>query len=594
MSCILEIYFLYRFVILVLYSPVVLFFVQGKNPIITPYAAFTPHKPLAITRKTAYVAQHTDITAYILHMQELNFLQESVHEKIVLLNLTKDDFPAYHVLTKQVHATVEKSAVTLMNALQSLSHEDSCLDQVKRPKREVDLVRYQGIFPGVGRALSWLTGTLTSEAAAYINKNAHNINMLKNSQIHMIKVVNNTAVVAKKNKDQIYALKMQLAKMGNALQQQISKIQAVNYAITTVQQLLVSSQAFHDIVNDLVYSWQFSSTGVLGQKTLDEDLWKFIWEALDAPTKAYKDIKHIVKHASDISLEACHVHTFLYINIPLLSMDKHTAYKTSVFPVFHDAHYVILDSFAHLVMWDNEKSYEYTEDEAKKCKELKNVLICNPPQNILPLTNSCMFSLAKNLSKKCKVVPTVEVENKFEFQDNFLTYFVKHNSSQLITEVCPGGHSRTSEIMNSGIIKLPHKCKLLVNGLMYENKLSHNTYQTYNRTPTFFAPIFQFKIPPQTTYTTPSPDTGRADAVFEEGQQNLAIASDILGNFEIAPDHLVIASISFTTMLVLALVAIIVLYCIVCGPMAGCIRCPRARTPRTPSTRVHRNSLTEA
>ena len=176
--------------------------------------------------------------------------------------------------------------------------------------------------------------------------------------------------------------------MGNDLQQQYSKGQALNYAITTVQQLLSSAQAFHDRVDDLVYGWQFSSTGTLGQKTLDEHLWSFIWEALDASTKAYKDIRHIVKHASQISLEACHVHTFLYINVPLLSPDKHTAYKTNVFPVFHDTHYVILDSYAHLVMWNKEKSYEYTEKEVNACKELKHLIICNPPQSTKSLKDS--------------------------------------------------------------------------------------------------------------------------------------------------------------------------------------------------------------
>ena len=582
-------FFLFRFVTLVLYGPSFLLVAEGKQPILTPYATFTPHKPLAITRKTAYIAQHTDTSTYIRHLQELNYLHEAVSQKIAIMNLTKDDFPAYHVLSKQAHNTIERSAVTLMDALQSLSHEDHCLPQVKRSKREVDLVRHQGLFPGLGRALGWLTGTLTSDAASYINKNFHNLNRLKDVQTHMIKVINNTAIIGKKNSEQIYSLKMQLAKMGNALQQQITKTQAVNYAVTTIQQLLTSAQAFHDMVDDLVYGWQFSSTGVLGQKTLDNHLWSFIWEALDAPTKAYKDIRHIVKHASRISLEACHVHTFLHINIPLLSSDKHTAYKTSVFPVFHNTHYVILESYAHLVMWDQEKSYEYTEKEVNACKELKHLLICNPPQSIMPLKDSCMFSLARNLSKKCKVVPTFKVENKFMFTDNYLTYFIKVNESQLITEVCSGGHSRTSEIKNAGTIKVPHKCRLLIDGLMYENKLTHN-YHTVNKTPTFFEPNFKFKIPVQRMYTTPSPDTGDANAIFKENQKNLEVASDILGNFEIAPDHIIIASISFTSMLVLVTLAIVVLYCIVCGPMAGCITCQRTRQPRP---RVHRNSFNE-
>ena len=583
-------FYLSRFVFLVLCSSVVLLLTEGKkHPIITPYVAFTPYKKLAITRKTAYIVQHTDTTEYITHLQTLNYLHETVNKKIAVMNLTKDDLPAYRVLSKQAHDSIERSAVTLMDALQSLSHEDHCLPQAKRSKREVDLVRQQGLFPGIGRALGWLTGTLTSDAASYINKNFHNINKLKNSQLHMIKVINNTAIVGKKNSDQIYSLKMQLAKMGNDLQQQISKGQAVNYAITTVQQLLSSAQAFHDRVDDLVYGWQFSSTGTLGQKTLNQQLWSFIWEALDAPTKAYKDIRHIVKHASQISLEACHVHTFLHINVPLLSPVKHTAYKTNVFPVFHDTHYVILDSYAHLVMWDEEKSYEYTEKEVNTCKELKHLMICNPPQNIQSLKDSCMFSLAKNLSKKCKVVPTTKVENKFMFKDSYLTYFIKRNDSQLITEVCPGTHARTTEIKDAGTIKLPHKCKLLINGLVYENKLSH-TYHTLNKTPTFFEPNFQFKIPTPRMYTTPSSDASEADTIFDENQANLEVASDILGNFEITPDQVIIMSISFTSILILATIAIIVLYCIVCGPMAGCITFPRTRNSRP---RVHRNSLTD-
>ena len=356
-----------------------------------------------------------------------------------------------------------------------------------------------------------------------------------------------------------------------------------------VQELLVGAQLFHNEINDLVYEWQFATMGFLGQKALNDHLWSFIWQTLDPPTRAYANVRHLVKYGAEVAIESCHTHVWLHINVPLLSQEKHFAFKTNAFPVLQDTHYVILKSYPYMIMWDDEKTYEYTEEEFNLCKQLKRLVICKPPQIIESLQNSCMFSLVKRLSPKCEIVPAKEVNNKLIFQDNFLTYYLGHNQSQLITEVCPGGHSRTTEIKDQGTIALPHRCKLLINGLTYENKIS-DTSHTVNTKPQFFTPDFHFKIPQQWNYTTPAPDTDHAETVFENDMKNLEISSDILGNLEIAPDHIIIASISFTSMLLITVIAIIVLYCIVCGPMAGCTECPRSRHSRL---RIHRNSLTE-
>ena len=71
---------------------------------------------------------------------------------------------------------IEEVSNTLLSAVDSLHHEEVCYGVVRKKR---DLIREQGLFPGVGRVLAYLTGTLTSDATAFINANTANLEKLK-------------------------------------------------------------------------------------------------------------------------------------------------------------------------------------------------------------------------------------------------------------------------------------------------------------------------------------------------------------------------------------------------------------------------------
>ena len=213
-------------------------------------------------------------------------------------------------------------------------------------------------------------------------------------------------------------------------------------------------------------------------------------------------------------------------------------------------------------------------------------LICSKLRKIKLLKDSCIFSLYKNTTNRCKVVPSKAPEDKYVFEDGYLTYSLKTNSTHLLNLICPNKKAQTTEIKNIGTILLPHKCKAFVNNYAFESS-NPTTLKIFNDTPSFFLPKVNIIVPHAYNYSFQM-NLDVTKNQFKMDQEKLKITSKILGNFEIAPDHVVLATLSFTSLLLLVIFCLIFLYCFVCNTGQICPRCPR----RKHTSRPYVNSLT--
>ena len=167
-------------------------------PITTPFAIYTPHKQIVIEYKSNAVLYQIDTTEYWNVLANLAQIHTNLTEKVHDLNIAESYWPQLQSLSNHTHIIIEALAAKLLNTLETLPHPREC--SLSRNKRDVEVVSTKrGLFQGLGTALSWLTGSLDSEAGSYINLNYNNVRKLQDSQGKLIKVLNNTSHKAHEN-----------------------------------------------------------------------------------------------------------------------------------------------------------------------------------------------------------------------------------------------------------------------------------------------------------------------------------------------------------------------------------------------------------
>ena len=453
-------------------------------------------------------------------MNDLFTLTAEVNTEIMKFNISKE-YPGYNVLVEQSHTIIEKAAINLLNSVESLPHNEACLASTRR-KREFKLYQPRGLLPGLGRALAFISGTLTSDASNYINMNSHNINLIKNSEQNIVAVLNNTAITSNLNSNKILDLKIRLANISTMLANDLSKSKRVELGISMIQELILSAQSYKDMIDQFIRELNDASNGILSVNSLRGSFWSFIKKSLDPQTANYKNLKYIIKQSTKVDVVACHTHVWSVLKVPLLSQKMRKSYKIVPYPVLHKDHFEILQSPPTMVTFDDERSYEYELEEMNKCIDLKKMLICSKPREIKLLKDSCIFSLYKNTTNKCKVIPSPAPEDKYVFEDGYLTYSLKINSTQLLNLVCPNNKAQTTEIKNIGTILLPHKCQIFVDNFVFESS-DPTTLKIFNDTPSFFLPKINIVIPHAYNYSFQM-NTDNTKNQFKIDQEKLKIS----------------------------------------------------------------------
>ena len=233
--------------------------------------------------------------------------------------------------------------------------------------------------------------------------------------------------------------------------------------------------------------------------------------------------------------------------------------------VFRDNHFQSICNKADYVSWDHNYILQFSKAEIDACKDLGYILVCKKSKNIEKLRSSCLYSLAKNLSPKCNYTSSDVEQIQIQFENQYLVYFLPPGKVKLSNLYCDNDEKQTREMINSGAIFVPEGCEMLIDGITYAPLITKpHTIIQYK--PRLFKPDMEIlKIHPTLpSIKTVTKERSHDDSVFLNDQADLAKADSILGEIKLAPDHVIWAGISFSTVLLMMLVLIIVLFVLYC------------------------------
>ena len=544
-----------------------LFLVPGKpyrHPVSNPYAAFIPHKKVYITNSYTHIIKHTDIAPIINNIMNLTVSHINIVNQAHQANLTEQEITTF---SSHTYEAIEDLAKHLKDGIDTLYHPPDCHIH-PRAKRDTDVIQPTGIFPQVGRLLSWLTGALTTDAAAVINRNSKNLHMLRQAQTEAIKVINHTAIYTHRNTLHIQALEHKLQTLSQHLSLQIEATENKVIIANMFSDLKLSVEQLHRSIEGLTTEWHWALNGKLGPQAFRHGLFNTIQKTLDPTTANIHNIRYIIKRSAELTIEACTSHIYTKIKIPLLKHTPLPTYKVHTNPVWHIDHYERISTNTATLAWTQQQTYEFTHTERAQCIELKSSLICKSPRVKLPLKHSCIFNIFHNTlhtTEVCNVTKMATPGVTIIQDNNFIIYAIPHNQSQLLNHKCSGEPLTVKEITGSGIVHIKEHCKIAIGNTTFSSNMKPFIF---NSQPVIINHITNMSIKHHTFTDNNLNESTPIDTIIED-MDSLNVASELLGQFEINPDIIIIASGVSSILLVTAFILIIILYI-----QVGCPQCP--------------------
>ena len=546
----------------------ILFTTQSKSyrhPVSNTYASFIPHKNIYITSTYTHIIKHTDISPIIRNILNLTSAHQNILEQAHLANISKLEVNTF---SKHTCDSIETLAKHLKNAIQTLYHTEGC--HQTRAKRNTDLIQPTGIFPEVGHLWSWLTGALTSDAAAIINRNSRDLMILKQAQAKSLQVINHTIIQSHRNALQLKTLNIKLNALSMHLSTQIENVDNKIIISNMFNDLMFSVKQLHKSVEEMITEWHWASIGKMGPNAFNHGLFTAIEHTLDPVTRNIHNIRHIIKRAAEITIEACASHTYIKIKVPLLETTPLPSYKIHTNPRWHIDHYEQIVTNATILAWTQHNTYQFTKSESTQCTNLKTSLICKPPKMTFPLTHSCLFNIlhdTEHTTEVCKVhiVPTPLLT--LTQDGNFVIYTIPNNESQLLNQKCGTKPLTVKQITGSGMVHIKEDCKLAIGNVTFSNNMK--TY-IFNSSPLILKINSDISLKHHSFSDTVKVENATVYPINED-MEALNVASQLLGQFEVNPDIIIVASGISTIILFTVLILVIILYThICCSPIQGC------------------------
>ena len=149
-------------------------------PITSPFAIFTPFKQMILQSRSTAILYPIDSTNYWNALSNLAQIHQNLTDRADSFNISNIEWPQFGSLANHSHMLIESMSERLLNTLEVLPHPETC--RLSRHKRDINVVPRHGLFQGIGKALSWLTGSLDSDTGEYININFNNVKRLRKAQ----------------------------------------------------------------------------------------------------------------------------------------------------------------------------------------------------------------------------------------------------------------------------------------------------------------------------------------------------------------------------------------------------------------------------
>ena len=500
-------------------------------PVIANGFILNPFAHVLISHNTHNIHFEINTTPFFQHLHNLTQLYQNLTQHVDDHRYTMFNIPELETVSVRIKDIIERASYNLLTILQTSPTPNNCTSVHNYRKRSVDVLPNSGLFPELGTALSWLTGTLSSQAKKYINLNYNNIVALQKSNKDMISVLNHTALFNRKSAIQMDKLNAKMITVTNQLTILENKQAILNSISSVFQSLQLAAQAVERQIDNLISLIQWAQIGQLDHQILRGFYYRNILSVLDAQTKTTKSLKFILKHAAEISVEVCHAHIWLFLTIPSLSPHPHTLYHFYNIPIRKKGLLYELPFNPKAVSWSTDRLFQFTEDELNLCKVARHIRVCKTPSSVTPLQVSCIFKLIKNISNDCTTVQIDKADDQIFFEYNHLVYDIHSNLPKVTDIQCPKQHT-TKGLTGSGVIFVPPLCQLRLNSVLFTNKMTRShkfeVLPKFYNEKSFVYPLIQD--------TSIAPNT--ATLVYSEEEYNsdikkLTMASDILGDMKL-------------------------------------------------------------
>ena len=560
--------------------------IQKHIPFTTPFAVMTPHSEIVLQQSTATVMYAVDASIYFEQLLALSNIFLNLTQKANDLGANSTSWPQLHSVANHTYSFIENAATDLLNALEALPHSEECHLFV-REKRDINVVSEQGIFPAVGRCMAWLTGTMTSDAAHYINLNYNNIEKITKSQRKMLKIVNHTSILTYENKVKIDRIKIKINKLEVEMRKETDREQLIDKLILTLQDLALSVAEVNTRIQEFISFFQYAAYHKIDQSLFIGPLWPQVVEALDPTTRNIHNLKHFVMKGSTIKIEGCITHVKISLAIPTVRPKKIMLYKVHRIPSYRVNHYQFLAHYPQYIAWNELNVLEYNDNEVNSCKQLEFYKICKQPKVIEKLKANCLYSLIKDLTPKCSYRSSQNESLFLSFDSEYLTYYVPQYVRKVANLKCETDDmSKTQILQAGGTIFVPPGCIIYIDHLSFESPI-FEPHKILNYKPRFFKPDLHVLQRHPIVFTTvkPSLSTDEIDLQFEQDSEQLVFTSQILGEIKFEPDHFIYATMTMSVFLMILMILVIILFYL--WFKDHCCKCRGSKT----RTRPHRDSI---
>ena len=529
---------------------------------------FVPISKAAITRATAHLTSFIDVKSFAIHIKDILAHKQRLVATTTALNLTHADFPNFIMLSDNVDQLLESISDTLLSALDSLDHDPACH---MPPRKKRDLIREHGLFPGVGRVLAYLTGTLTSDATAYINANTANLQKLKTSQLATINVVNHTMNVVKSNTISIQRLHNRLHSLSQKLQGDYSRLQTTQLIQSQFFGFSLMLENLLNKVTKLSATWKAASENKVHHYLLHGSFYEHITKSLDATTLKYKNLKPILRQAGKAHITACYTHVWTHFQFPLLPKDILPLYKLYLIPVPHGKDFDVLSTSASAISFSDDYVYEFSVTELADAVHMATLVILKPPVSKVPLKDSCLYSAMHNMTQTCTVRHLKVFEPFLALENDYLVYSFPPGQEHFALLMCHHSKHKPHILTGSSALYVPPRCRVRVGNVIYEstNYRSNTTVELKQS----FASLHTVS-PLSVSNIQISHDNQTDPWDISDDLASLHVASDVLGTFSVPNEHVFAASVTVISATFVLFIAVIILFLIVCGPLRRCFKDP--------------------
>ena len=541
-------------------------------------AGFIPHTPMVLINQYSFITHHTDARIHFAHLHHLTILYDQI--TINLHNIRHEMNVGQRATLRLIAKIIQDTAENMLDYIDMLPQALECQAHTPtRTKRAAEFVN-QGVFPSIGNALSWLTGTLDASAAKYINSNTDNLNKLKNAQSYLSSAVNHTAEIAVRNENKLNKMRNTLKDLSKILQANISDLDKQLLTDEWISGLLTAAKEARRTASLETQMWIQAVKGTVYPGSLTGSFWKDIKAIIGRQTQAFTNLRYIISRITKVTIHACKSNIYMDFAIPQLSGEKMTSYEVIPFLVGKDKQFAQLKEYPKRISWDNQYAYTFKLKEIRQCKHLQTFSVCERPAKIENIHQSCLYRVANNLNIHpfCKLEIT-EYNTPITHFGHYIKYNLFQNKKVALTK-CPHTQIFQKEITKSGIITIPNKCRVMIDGTTYQNTDLINTGQTFENEPQIYTPYIgnDTHTYNYTKLLISNDDTTRTNTNMI--RNNLKLAKAELGSFEYHKDHLVPVATGTMVVIVLVVFGLSVITLYVCG-------CPTFRSkpiPRRNST----------